>query len=112
MNIQIRRHCKKIVCTGAEMSLIPSHFYHQFLERVPLGDGGAFLKVVGANGLEVPLEGYLVASLTVFGETFLAGFLVKSYPNSDSKESKDSGILLGCNVLRKLAQLVPPKFKS
>ena len=101
MNIQIRRHCKKIVCTGAEMSLIPSHFYHQFLERVPLGDG-----------LEVPLEGYLVASLTVFGETFLAGFLVKSYPNSDSKESKDSGILLGCNVLRKLAQLVPPKFKS
>ena len=50
-----------VLDTGAEASLLPAWFYHQHLTGMVTGldNVGTFVKVVGANDLEVPIEGFL-----------------------------------------------------
>ena len=62
----------------------------------------------GANDLEIPLEGFVVAPLTVYGHTITSGFLVKkdSVNLSDlPKRKQEFPIILGCNVLTDLISL-------
>ena len=99
-----------VVCvldTGAETSLIPSSFYYEHLTGLVKGlqSVGTFLKIVGVNDLDVPIEGYLDVPITIFGQTLMASFFVKpdTEGNSTSRRVK-SPVILGCNVLRTIAE--------
>ena len=99
-----------VVCvldTGAETSLIPSSFYYEHLTGLVKGlqSVGTFLKIVGVNDLDVPIEGYLDVPIIIFGQTLMASFFVKpdTESNSTSRRVK-SPVILGCNVLRTIAE--------
>lgn len=96
-----------ILDTGAETSMISSQFYHGHLAKVvgELDDVGGFFKLMGANHLEIPLEGYLETQVEILGQRFCASFVVSSSklcPDPGDKSSKYP-VLLGCNILRKVA---------
>ena len=94
-----------VLDTGAEASLLPSSFYHQHL-RGGLTTVGTFMKVVGANDLEVPVKGFLGVPIKVFGDTFMANFCVKpDGPPCSAGRRLDYPVILGCNVLRDIAKL-------
>jgi transposase InsO family protein len=97
-----------IVDTGAETSLISSDYYWEVLSSKgnglsPVGD---FVRLVGANGLEIPVTGLFVCSIAIAGREIEACFLVK-----DSEGAKNTGrdndfpVLLGCNILRSILQI-------
>ena len=71
-----------------------------------LDEVGTFINLRGANGLEIPVAGYLEAPIEVMGRKFRASFLV-SHQGSDPGGRRDKfPILLGCNVLRVIASRV------
>ena len=43
-----------------------------------LDDVGKFIRLLGANSLEIPVEGYLETTLEIFGQKCYASFLVSS----------------------------------
>ena len=65
---------------------------------------GRFVKIVGVNDLEVPVDGYLNVPIKIFGETMLASFFVKpdSVTGTVGRRAKHP-VILGCNVLRAIA---------
>ncbi len=66
---------------------------------------GTFLKIVGVNDLDVLIEGYLDVPITIFGQTIMASFFVKSDTLNDSVGRRvKSPVILGCNVLRAIAE--------
>ena len=96
-----------VLDTGAETSLIPSSFYHEHLTGVGKGlqSVGTFVKIVGVNDLDVLIEGYLDVPITIFGQTIMASFFVKSDTLNDSVGRRvKSPVILGCNVLRAIAE--------
>ena len=93
-----------VLDTGAEPSLLPSSFYRQHLHG-GWTTVGTFVKVVGANDLEVPV-GFLEVPIKVFGETFMASFFVNpDGPPCSAGRRLDYPVILGCNVLRDIAKL-------
>ena len=58
-----------ILDTGAETSLICSSFYDSQLAGKTncLGTVGTFIRLFGANDLEIPVRGYLETFIEVFG---------------------------------------------
>ena len=98
-----------ILDTGAETSLISCEFYKEHLaDKVnSLGTVGTFIRLVGANDLEIPVAGYLETPIEIFGSTVTASFLVRSEssPETSSGRRTQYPILLGCNVLRAIASL-------
>ena len=66
---------------------------------------GRFIRLLGANNLEIPIDGYLETQVEIMGHKMMASFVVShagDYSNAVSKGSR-SPVLLGCNVLRKIA---------
>ena len=91
-----------ILDTGAETSMISSQFYHGHLAKVvgELDDVGGFFKLMGANHLEIPLEGYLETQVEILGQRFCASFVLSSSklcPDPGDKSGKYP-VLLGCNI--------------
>ena len=87
--------------------MIPSSFYHEHLTGVAIGlqSVGTFLKIVGVNDLDDLIEGYLYVPITIFGQTIMASFLVKSDTLNDYVGRRvKSPVILGCNVLRAIAE--------
>lgn len=97
---------ESVLDTGAETSLISSDFYYsQLAEKVGnLDQVGTFVRLMGANGLEIPVEGYLEVPIKVFGQEMSGSFLVSGCNSqTDRMRSNKYPVLLGCNVLRELA---------
>ena len=95
-----------VVDTGAETSLISASFYDQHLKR-SLGDPqtiSTYLRVFGANGLEIPVKGYVEIPLDLLGQNLTAYFLVVD--NTGAGEALGRGkrapVLIGCNILHEL----------
>ena len=94
-----------VLDTGAETSLISSKFYHDHLTSKvgALSEVGTYINLKGANGLSIPVEGFLEVPIEVLGHEFTASFLV-SRPQPDSGGRREKyPILLGCNILRMLS---------
>ena len=86
-----------ILDSGSETSLISADFYKSNLacRCDGLGMINSFIKVYGVSNVEVPIEGYLQTVIQILGHKVEASFLVTGrlkYP-----------IIVGCNILRKLA---------
>ena len=95
-----------VIDTGAETSLIPYSVYSaQLFRQVELLPTADFMKLCGANGLEIPVVSYFRVPITVMGHTVDACFMVhKDDSPLDRKASYP--ILLGCNILHKIARLL------
>lgn len=96
-----------VLDTGAETSLMPASLYEKYFSGIGSpGIVGDFFKVIGASGLEVPIDGYILVPLTVFGVTIdHCGFLIQR--DSEMKmegRRAEFPVILGCNILRKLSQ--------
>ena len=93
-----------VLDTGAETSLLPSSFYREHLSTMGIESLGRFVKIVGVNDLEVPVDGYLDVPIKIFGKTMMASFFVK--PDSVTGtvgRRPEHPVILGCNVLRAIA---------
>lgn len=98
-----------VLDTGAETSLMSSSFYQKYLadKLSGLKPLGTYLEVYGVGGLEVPISGYIQVPLTVFHKTVDAHFLVVKDSCSDGLLSrKQSPLLLGCNILEMLKDVI------
>lgn len=98
---------KCVLDTGAETSMISLDFYSKHLVNKvgKLDDVGTFIKLLGANNLEIPVDGYLETSVEIKGHGITASFVVSragGHPDAAEEDSR-CPILLGCNVLRKIA---------
>ena len=96
-----------VLDTGADTSLIPASFYHEHLTGMVNGlqSVGTFIKIVGVNDLDVLIEGYLDVPISIFGQTIMASFFVKSDSASISTGRRvESPVILGCNILRVIAE--------
>ena len=87
-----------VLDTGAETSLIPASFYHEHLTGMVKGlqSVGTFITIVGVNDLDVRIEGYLDVPISIFGQTIIASFFVKSDSASISTGRRvESPVILG-----------------
>ena len=97
-----------VLDSGAETSLVTSSFYEEHLvnEVGSLRPVGRFIRLMGANDLDIPIKGYLEIPITIFGSTFTACFMVRDSSSVGSTERrKQYPVLLGCNILRTLAKM-------
>lgn len=94
-----------VLDTGADTSLIPSSFYHENLKGKvgSLTDVGNAFTVISACGQEIPVEGYLVAPLSIGNITIQAGFLVRPDLENGSDRQREYPVIIGCNILRQVA---------
>ena len=58
-----------VLDTGAETSLISLDFYSKHLAQNvgKLDDMGKFIRLFGANNLEIPIDGYLETEVEIVG---------------------------------------------
>ena len=99
---------KCILDSGAETSLITWSFYEKHLVNKvgSLRPVGKFIRLTGANDLDIPIKGYLEIPITIFGLTITSCFLVRDDSSGPSPERrKVYPVLLGCNILRTLAKM-------
>ena len=89
-----------ILDTGSEVTVLPDTLYQHLESHTPIQkDVRRWLRVYGANGLEIPYIGYAELDMEVLGlQLSRVGTLVSS---SKSPSSSPIG-LLGSNVLREL----------
>ena len=98
-----------ILDTGAMTSLIPAAVYENSL-KPRLGNRApevTYLQITGVNGEPVDIQGYVELPMKYGDNSLNASFLVSK--GGSGKRSKDHPILLGCNVLRKLAMMNIPQ---
>lgn len=94
-----------VIDTGAEASVIPSETFREYLEPVvgSLGSLDTSFNIVGFEGTEVPVEGYIRVPINIQGHDVVAGFLVTSaYPVRGRR--REFPVLVGCNILKLLAR--------
>ena len=99
---------KCLLDTGAQVSTITEEFYRKHFKMEELTDISAFLRVTGANGLEVPYIGFIELSITALGRTISGGFLVVRNPASPAGVERKKNVpgVIGSNILRLLANAV------
>ena len=95
-----------ILDTGAEASVMSSSFYHERLapKGNELGEVGTLIRLLGANNLEIPLEGFVEVPVTILGYEFKSILVVArdSSPNVQSRREQYP-VLIGANILRVVA---------
>ena len=97
-----------VLDTGAETSLIPASVYHEVLQGKigELGEVGTFISVVGASGVDIPIQGCVEAPLSFGTDSIKAAFLIVDDRQSDRRtRQQEFPVILGCNVLRALQGL-------
>ncbi len=67
-----------VLDAGAETSLISLDFYSKHLAKNvgKLEDMGKFIRLLGANNLEIPIDGYLETEVKIMGHKIMASFVV------------------------------------
>jgi len=73
--------------TGSQVSTVTESFFRKHLEgKVDITQSHNFIRISGANGLEVPYLGYIELDLEALGYTFPnLGFLVAKNPVGSKK---------------------------
>ena len=92
--------CKCLIDTGSQVSILTEDFYTAHLAATKdVKNSSSWLRIVGANDLQIPYHGYITASINILGEQLNdVGLLVKK-----TAKSYDTGQgLIGCNILRRL----------
>ena len=86
------------------MSTVTEQFFRKHLAGTELSDMSKFLRISGAQGLEVPYLGYIELDLQACGETFPGmGFLVVRDPVGPiAVRKRQVPGVLGCNILQRL----------
>jgi transposase InsO family protein len=97
-----------LVDTGSQVTTITNSLYEQFVSHFPgLMDVSAFIKVNASNGLDIPLVGLLIVSITLEKHQYenVHVLVVKDSvnPHMRSKKTEVPGII-GCNMLKLLKQ--------
>ena len=97
-----------VLDTVAETSLISATFFKDKLAAHMAGvePVGTFIRVFGVGPCEVPVEGYVQIPLWVFNQTVEAHFLVVKETPGGGLGSGRGPVLLGCNVLHQLKDMV------
>ncbi len=105
-----------VLDTGAETSLILASFYNQHLKKT-LGDPqtvGTYLQVYGANGMEIPIKGYVEIPLSLLGQNLTAYFLVVDDCSTGEAlgRGKRAPVLIGCNIMHELKEVPIDKSRA
>ena len=86
---------------------MPWEFYHDHLmkQNGSLNDVGKYLRLIGANNLEISVAGFLETSIEVCGQKLAASFLAsdRHTTKSPSNRRDQCPVILGCNILRAIA---------
>lgn len=94
--------CRCLIDTGSEVSTISESFFHDLLQSKPaLHDVTKWLRVSGANHLDVPVVGYIQVTVEIDGETIPdVGFLVVKDPTDEHSKRKKLQVpgILGSNT--------------
>ncbi|MCG8049521.1 MAG: reverse transcriptase family protein [Candidatus Thiodiazotropha endolucinida] len=111
--------CSCLIDTGSEVSTVTETFFRNLLESKPhLYNVTKWMRVTGANHLEIPCIGYIEVQVKTHGDTVeKVGFLVVKDPTDSVGIQRKSELpgLLGSNffhLLRKQVDLIPKKTTS
>ena len=98
---------KCLLDTRAEASLLSAEFYRNHFSGTvgKLKPIGTLLRLVGANDLEIPVQGYLDVCLEAFRQRFNASILVSKDRKTPegTAQHRHCPVLLGCNILQQIA---------
>lgn len=90
--------------SGSEVSTVTESFYKQFLQSVHVQEAKSWLRLVAANGLDIPFVGLIESDVTIQGHIFhdVCFLIVKDPTDSDTCASKARvpGVI-GCNLLQR-----------
>ena len=100
---------KCILDSGAEVSTVTESFYRKHLcpEQCPVSDSSSWMKVSAANGLDIPIVGFISAQVQVLGQTLESiGIMVVKDPLGAvmQKRKKEFPCIVGSNILQLLRQ--------
>ena len=104
--VSIHGHTVQVILdTGSEVTVLPETIYSELATGKPgLQDVSKWLKVYGANGVEVPYIGYTELDIDLLGVQLLgAGVLISQSPAQGSPQPTP---LLGSNVLQELREML------
>ena len=100
--------CRCLIDTGSEVSTLSESFFHDLLHSKPaLHDVTKWLRVSGANHLDVPVVGYIQVTVEIEGEVIPeVGFLVVKDPTDEHSKRKKLHVpgILGSNIFSLLKQ--------
>ena len=108
--VSVRGHpVTMILDTGSEVTILPETIYRQLSNEKPdLQDISQWLKVYGANGLEIPYVGYTELDISLLGVQLNgAGVLISRTVAGSLPPSTG---LLGSNALRELRVLLKETY--
>ena len=108
--------CKCLLDTGSQVSTVTESFFKDLLKsKPPLHDVTKWLRVTGANHLDIPYIGYIEVAVDVLGEVVHdVGILVVKDPideQSKRKKSVTPGIL-GSNMFSLLKAKLDPSISG
>ena len=86
-----------IVDTGSQVTTLNSHCYQKFFAERKLESAHRWFKLTAANGLNIPMQGYLVADISIDNETVRDVVIFVT-----DVQSVSTPCLLGMNVLQRL----------
>ena len=89
-----------LVDTGSQVTTLDSKFFHSTLGGSQLETTGRWFKLTAANGLDIKVEGYLVADVTVGGQCVKDAVIIVT----DVPGPSPTPCLLGMNLLQQLAE--------
>ena len=97
-----------LVDTGSQVTTVTESFYKHFVSQLPgLIDVSSFIKLNASNGLEIPLHGLLVSSVTlekqVYADVHILVVKDSVNPYMRTKKADVPGVI-GCNLLKLLKQ--------
>lgn len=101
-----------LVDTGSQVTTLDSKYFHAHLGGSKLETTGRWFKLTAANGLDIKVEGYLVADVVVGGQCVKDAVIIVT----DVPGPSQTPCLLGMNLLQQLAEpanlmIPPPKAK-
>ena len=100
--------CCCMIDTGSEVSTVSESFFRNLLQSKPaLHDVTKWLRVSGANHLDVPIVGYIQVAVEMEGEVIPeVGFLVVKDPADEHSKRKKLQVpgILGSNIFSLLKQ--------
>lgn len=107
--------CIGLIDSGSEVSTMTENFYKQHIGSREVHDTNNWLKITGANQLQVPYHGYVTVNIELLGMNIPStGFLVTKEASSDNTtpafKDGDHEVIIGCNVLYQLIDKLSTQY--
>ena len=99
------KQVKCILDSGAEVSTITESFYNKYLSDSKVKDTTTWMKISAANGLDIPFVGYIMAQVTVLGQTLdSVGIMVVKDPTDSAMQKRKQEFpgIVGSNIIHLL----------